>query len=81
MLHRAELRRLAAECPQCGDTGACNGGLCPLAAESSEPPVHGESVAALAGYTTDRRDQWADEQGDTATLAAGAQQTGTEDDA
>ncbi|MFF7142298.1 hypothetical protein ACFZB5_13750 [Streptomyces nodosus] len=26
----AELRRHAAECPQCGTTGACNGGPCPL---------------------------------------------------
>jgi hypothetical protein len=26
----AELRRHAAECPQCGSTGACNGGPCPL---------------------------------------------------
>ncbi|MFF1544119.1 hypothetical protein [Streptomyces sp. NPDC058291] len=28
-----ELRRMAAECPQCGDAGACNGGPCRLAAE------------------------------------------------
>jgi len=25
-----DLRRLAAECPECGTTGACNGGPCPL---------------------------------------------------
>jgi hypothetical protein len=44
----AELRRHAAECPQCGSTGACNGGPCPLlrrlaAAASGSCGVAGET--------------------------------------
>jgi hypothetical protein len=44
----AELRRHAAECPQCGSTGACNGGPCPLlrrlaAAASGPGGVAGET--------------------------------------
>jgi hypothetical protein len=66
-LIEAELRRLADEtqqqptaCPQCGDTGACNGGPCALtspAAPVPEPPVHGESVAHLASLHDDEQEQ------------------------
>ena len=44
-----------------------------LADASPEPPVHGESVAALAGYTPDRRDQWDDDE------PAAARQDGAQD--
>jgi hypothetical protein len=51
------LRHIAAECPQCGDTGACNGGPCPLrrvAAETpaAEAPVHAVPVPGSNGISS-----------------------------
>lgn len=34
-----KLRRMADECPQCGDAGACNGGLCPLLAPADQRSI------------------------------------------
>ncbi|MFF9758604.1 hypothetical protein ACF1G4_03385 [Streptomyces caelestis] len=58
----AELRRHAAECPQCGTTGACNGGPCPLRrlADETQPaeprPSRGD---AFEQWLKARRDEWA----------------------
>lgn len=47
----AELRRHAAECPQCGTTGACNGGSCPLRrmAGEEQPATEARCTCADAG--------------------------------
>ncbi|MFD6740739.1 hypothetical protein ACWHA6_37975 [Streptomyces anthocyanicus] len=43
----AELRRHAAECPECGTTGACNGGPCPLhrVADETDAEPTAEEIA------------------------------------
>ena len=44
----AELRRHATECPQCGTTGACNGGPCPLRRMADETATTETLAAALS---------------------------------
>jgi hypothetical protein len=46
------LRAMADECPECGDTGACNGGPCPLSRAVEAEQAGGPSrVAAEAPHT------------------------------
>jgi len=44
----AELRRHATECPQCGTTGACNGGPCPLRRMADETATTGTQPESCA---------------------------------
>ena len=44
----AELRRHATECPQCGTTGACNGGPCPLRRMADETATTGTQPETCA---------------------------------
>jgi hypothetical protein len=58
------LRRKAEECPECGDSGACNGGPCPLrrmadeTATETPQPRRGD---AFEQWLKARRDEWAPE--------------------
>ncbi|MFJ3507841.1 hypothetical protein [Streptomyces luteogriseus] len=47
------LRRLVAGCPQCGDTGACNGGPCPLRPAAEAQPAEAWDVPDARPGTTD----------------------------
>ena len=53
--HRAKFSPLVAGDPWCH---ACNAACDYAPAEQPEPSVHGESVAALAGYQPDGHDTW-----------------------